>query len=207
MLRRALVNGVVAAALIAGCGGDEDEKQAEGSSATTTQERTAETASDLSARSLRAGELKGFEPTGVGVPEDDARKWLTLTDDSTAEPDEYAKSGFIAGFKRDLQSTEEPGIAGLNLVIQFGTAAEAAAEVARYSEPVPGMDTTPFRVRGLPGAKGFTVQGTTVGDNVAFSKGAYFYAIGRVRRPGLTAKESRATVIAAAKTLHARVPR
>lgn len=211
MSGRALLVGVVAAAAIAGCGGDDGEEQAGGSGATTTQttptEPAAEPASDLAARALRAGELKGFEPTGPGVAEDDPRSWLTLIDDSTADAKEYAKSGFIGGFKRDLESTGETGIHGLNLVVQFGTAAQAVREVARYSRPIPGTEITPFRVLGVPGARGFTAEGTAVGDNVAFSKGSYFYAIGRQRPPELSAKESRAAVIAAAKTLHARVPR
>ena len=79
--------------------------------------------------------------------------------------------------------------------------------MARYSKPIPGIDTTPFPVPGIPGAKGFTARGTPAGDNVAFSKGSYFYAIARQRPADLSAKESRATVIAAARNLHARVPR
>jgi hypothetical protein len=209
--RRALVIGLVAAAVIAGCGGDDDEEQAGGSDATTRQttprEPAAEPASDLAARALREGELQGFEPTGSDATEDDARSWLTLIDDSTVGAKEYAKSGFVAGLKRDLESTEEPGIYGLNLVVQFGAAAQAVAEVARYIKSTPETETIPFPVSGLPGAEGFTAKGATVGDNVAFSKGSYFYEVGRVRQPDLTAKESRATVIAAAKTLHARVPR
>jgi hypothetical protein len=206
MSRRVLVIGTVATALIAGCGGDDDEKQTEASKGTTTQETTAEDGTRLAGRALKAGELKGFEPTGRDTGEDDARSWLDLNQDTTVEPDEYAKRGFVAGFKRDLVSTKDPDIPGLSVVVQFETAAQAAAEVTRYSKSTPEFPTKPFPVPGIQGAKGFTASGTTTGDNVAFSKGAYFYEIGRVRPPDLSAKQSGATVIAAARTLRARVP-
>lgn len=201
MSGRALIVVFVTATLVAGCGGDDDKS---GSSATTsTQPPASRSSSDLASRALKAGELKGFEPAGPGATANSPEDWLTLTSDTTIEQAEYAKSGFVRGYKLDLQTSD--GTAGQSLVIQFKTPAQAQAEVTRYSKPTPGTDTTPFRLSGIPTAKGFTAEGQTVGDNVGFTKGAYFYGVGRVREPA-SAKQSRDSVIAAAKREYARVP-
>jgi hypothetical protein len=198
---RALVIGVIAATLVAGCGSGGGKTSTSVTTPTATTPGAAKATSELAPRSLRAGELKGFGPVGPGTTETDAQGWLSLIGDATIDAAKYTKSGFVAGFKRDLQSG---GVPGQSLVVKFRAAPQAAAEVIRYSRSVPG--STYFPVPGLPGAKGLTARGQTTGDNVAFSKGAYFYAVGRVRQRGLGAKESRATVIAAAKSLRARVP-
>jgi hypothetical protein len=199
MSGRALVICLITSALIAGCGGDDANNQASGTTTTTTQPA----GNDLASRALKSGELKGFEPTGPGDTANSPRDWLSLTSDTTIDPDTYAKRGFVAGYLVDLQSSD--GTAGQSMVVQFKTPAQAQAEVTRYSKPVPGTDTTPFPVAGIPTAKGFTAKGQTVGDHVDFTKGSYFYGVGRVRKPA-SAKESRDSVIAAAKRQYARVP-
>jgi hypothetical protein len=201
MRGRVLVIGAIAAAVAAGCGGGGDHTSTSLTTPGASTPADANAAGDLAPRALKEGELAGFDPVDEGVAKADAQGWLTLIGDSSIGGKRYAKRGFVAGLKRDLQSGE---VAGQSLVVRFHTPRQAAAEVNRYIKSVPG--STVFPVPELPGAKGLTARGQTTGDNVAFSKGAYFYAVGRVRPHSLSATKSRASVIAAAKSLHDRVP-
>ncbi|MDX6593481.1 MAG: hypothetical protein QOJ13_2677, partial [Gaiellales bacterium] len=75
----------------------------------------------------------------------------------------------------------------------------------RFLRPAPGIKTTPFKVRELAGAQGATARGSTVGDSVMFTDGKYFLIVSRMRASD-SAEKSRATVVAAAKKLEARLP-
>ena len=84
------------------------------------------------------------------------------------------------------------------MVIQLGSSAAARIYLTIYN----GVgDTVPFRVSGIPGARGFGDQG---GINIVFADGDYAYLVGAGWN-GSTQTVTKAQLLAAAKLLYHRV--
>ena len=209
MRSRALMVFVAAAGVIAGCGGNGTDKPApSGSKAAPAKSQSAkqsQPASDLAAFTVRT-ELKGFSPVkGSSGGATDPAEWLDLAQDTTLTPERLQALGFVAGYKRDLREKGSATTFGRTQVEEFKTPEQAKAEVKRNLAPTPTIKITPYAVAGLAGAQGATAKGSTIGDSVMFTRGRYFLQVARMRASD-SAGKSRASVVAAAKKLDAKLP-
>lgn len=193
-----LAAGLAATVLIGGCGGEDAQ-----TTATTAAEPAASVAAGSGADLQRfavGDELDGFSATDEGTVETDPDVWLTLNGDTSITADELANAGFVAGLRRDLRSDD--GMFGLSLVSEFTTSGQAQAELERSTRSTDGQEGTLFDVPGIEGAVGYASEGGGgAGDNVAFVRDNRLIAVGRMRDPDMSAKESQATVIAAARAI------
>jgi len=116
----------------------------------------------------------------------------SVVDDSSRWAGRYAsagllqQNGFEAGLSEPLYSPtlRAQGVAS---VAQFGSEAGARAE-AEHELAVAGHSPGRFsfyRVAGVPGARGFTIdRGTVVERDVVFAAGRYVYLVGVTYRKG-----------------------
>jgi hypothetical protein len=198
--------GVVAALMVAGCGGSSLKTSTVGTSAPAATSSTTTTASTptsgIASRLLASNELPGFKGGQPSVS-NTASAWLAhlQTPSYYFETKRLTRLGFVAGASENL--TGPSGRDGLSLVEQFKTPGGARSELANELKvsqtTAPGY--APFPVAGIPGALGFAAAGP--GVNLAFASGDYYYLVGAF--VSTVSASSEATIIAAAKRLYRRV--
>jgi hypothetical protein len=166
----------------------------------------------LKARVIAHGEFVGFGP--FGPPQlktvTDAKKWVQ--NDTRLSPKQVAaavaalhREGFVAIVSEQLGSTA-PYRGGLSWVMELGSPAGALAEVARVvrNAGIGGGPVSRFRVSGIASAAAYRVgDASEGGDNVLFADGRFTYLVGEGWGNG--GKPARAALLAAARTLYARV--
>jgi hypothetical protein len=169
----------------------------------------------LTARLLQASELAGFH-TDQGIARyDTAALWVqsdpTLTTaQRAAEVARLRREGFKGLAQRFYAhgSRQE----AVSWVMQLGSAAAARSELATTIEKfhvqdvAQGAKFTPYTVASIPGARGFGLRGGgQAGENVFFSDGPFLYLVGVAWPTSAADPPSRASLIAAATKLRARV--
>ncbi len=158
----------------------------------------------LTARVLRANELKDFKPAARPTVINDARK---------CAPSRYVsiivlrEHGFVACVREALASKSFRST-GLSTVTQFRTARGAREELATQVEIAKskGSNYVGFRVRAIPHAHGYRLSSPgSRGYNVMFSDGPFLYLVGGGFHPAGKKHLTRFDVIRAAKRLYGRV--
>jgi hypothetical protein len=203
VLKRALLAGVAAPLVLAGCGGSSDKA----STATTSANAANTSTSSIASHVLAGGEIPpGFTPKRPLVA-NTVKGYLTATetppDQVAPETKRLTRLGFVAGAHEDLLGSG--GHDGVSIAEQFKTPAGARGEVAnarRLFKATTAGSYKAFPVTVIPGALGLGQTGQQGGVNVAFASGDYFYLVG-AQLPA--AASSEAKVIAAAKRLYGRV--
>jgi hypothetical protein len=197
-----LLVGVVAALMLASCGGSTHKTSTAATSATGSTTTTVGTpTSGIASRVLASNELPGFKGGQPSVS-NTVSAWLaslqTPSGQVASETRRLTRLGFVAGARQDL--TGPSGRDGLSMVEQFKTPSGAHSELSNelklFQTITPGYE--PFPVAGIPGAHGYAASGP--GLNIAFASGDYYYLVGEFV-PSVSAS-SKATLIAAAQRLY-----
>jgi hypothetical protein len=220
-IRGWVLGGVAAATALAGCGG----------TTRTTARSTASTASTAAStpsparlppgaspalrgvfgRVLAASELAGFRPQGRRLLGINATGWVVETEvPASRKAQETARLqglGFVAAVKERLIPRNGMPAEGLSIVEQFRSPSGAGAELATESRLLKaGGAVTTFSVTGIPGAIGAAgSRPENSGENIAFTRGSYYYLVGAGWRTGIPSPPTRAALIAAAQRLYGRV--
>lgn len=153
----------------------------------------------LTARVLHAGDFLGLKPENPVVVIRSPEQWVLHEPPGTPFDAAWLrKDGFGGGIFENLrwqaQNTE-----GLSMVVRFGSPAAARKYLTSYK----GVgDTVPFRVSGIPGARGFGDRG---GINIVFADGEYAYLVGAGWNPDRRATVTKAQLLTATKLLYHRV--
>lgn len=221
-IRGWMVGCVVAATALGGCGG---------TTHTTTVRSTASTASSAATtpsparlppggppalrgvfgRVLAANELAGFRPQGRRVLGINASGWVVETEVPASlkaqETARLQRLGFVAAIKERLIPRNGMPSEGLSIVEQFRSQSAAVAELAAQTRMLKAAGPLPtFSVPGIPGGIGSGgSRPENSGENVAFTKGAYYYLVGVGWRTGIPSPPTRAALVAAAQRLYGRV--
>jgi len=152
----------------------------------------------LTARVLHAGDFLGLNPQNPVVVIRSPEQWVSH--EPPGAPFDTAllrKNGFGGGIFENLR-WQAHNTEGLSMVVRLGSPAAARKYLTIYN----GVgDTVPFRVSGIPGARGFGDQG---GINIVFADGDYAYLVGAGWN-GSTHTVTKAQLLAAAKLLYHRV--
>jgi opacity protein-like surface antigen len=157
----------------------------------------------LEQRVLGPSEFAGFRPYGQHPVIRRANKWsggnLPLAD--------LQEHGFVAGVREQVHAKALKAD-GISVAAQFRTArgarAEVGSELAYFRMIASGYK--PFRVSGIPGARGYTSTGGGFkGYNVAFSDGPFQYLVGTGFNPTAAKVPSKAQLVEAATKLYHRV--
>lgn len=161
----------------------------------------------VAGRLLRGGELAGYNPQGSRVLGENVNSWVVADQYPPFQRAKVAAAlrrlGFVAAVREHLAPTSGNPSEAISVAQQFRTPSGARAQLANEAR-LPGGATT-FSVAGIPDARGFggsSPEGS--GQNVAFTKGAYFYLVG-MGAPNGVSLPSRATLEAAATHLYRRV--
>jgi hypothetical protein len=189
-----ILSGVLAAILVAGCGGASHKR---------AQLPTA--LRGVIGRTLVTGELSGFTPAALLASYGGA--YRELPEDKRPQELARLKSlGFIGALRERLVAARGSRARGLSIVEQFRSPRGARAELANQVQRVKASGrVTAFAVPAIPGARGFGGPGPPNGRNVVFTKGSYYYLVGVGWPTGDRSAPTRATVIAAARRLYRRV--
>jgi hypothetical protein len=225
-LRCWIASGAVAAGLLAGCGSSSHKtassapKTASGPPPGVSSGPPPGTALPPGAppalrsvfgRVLVSGEFPGFTPEGrrqLGV---NADSWIGQQE---ATPPQRAREvtrlralGFVAAVRERLLPVNGGRAEGLSIVEKFRSPAAAREELTHQVQSVKAAGpTTVFTVPAVPGAEGFGgASRANSGDNVAFTKGAYYYIVGAGWRTGEPHPPTREVLIGAAQRLYKRV--
>jgi hypothetical protein len=111
--------------------------------------------------------------------------------------------GFVAAVREQLAPSTGGPSEAISIVVQFRTPSAARADLA--AEVREGAHGKASAVPAIPGARGFGGSSSeSSGQNVAFTKGSYYYLVGAGAPTG-AAVPSRATLAAAALRLYQRV--
>jgi hypothetical protein len=210
-----IVSGALAASALAGCGSSSNQAS---TASTATSSSTAAlppgappALRGVAGRVLVAGELSGLTPQGRRILGISAASWV-VEDQVPAgqrarEAARLRRLGFVAAVREPLVGVNGSQGGGLSIVEQFRSPAAAQQQLAAEIKlsTAPGIHATLFTVPGIPGARGFELSGPAgAGSNVEFTKGSYYYLVGAAQPPN--GPSARASVIAAAQHLYARVP-
>jgi hypothetical protein len=185
-----VITALVAVA-VAACGGSHSVRGSGGSNvaAVAATHRQAVTGGvPLSGRVLPPRSLPGFVsmqyPTIVRSP----ALWATTVEKSSTpagETQRLRELGFVSGIDEHLFGRYPVTADALSLAEQYRSSASARAELvyqytqARSSARTSGGTFTPFSVTGLPGARGWEASsGNSVGLNVIFASGPFYYVVG-----------------------------
>ena len=170
----------------------------------------------LRARLIQRNEFPGFRVEPGLARYSTAALWVQAdpkltTSQRSAELSRLRHEGF-GGLDQEFLDHGKLKLAGVSWVMKLGSPAAARAELGASLEKYKREDTaigatfTPFAVHGIPGARGFELSGNDeVGDNVFFADGPYLYLVGEGWSLSATDPPTRASLLAAARTLHARV--
>ena len=203
---------MLVATCLAGCGSSHHPaSKATGTVASATAAGRASASGGIRSQVLTNNELAGFRSEGVTVYAS-LHKWISSSNDqqtaaqAAAEKAMLTHEGFKAGAVENLNGPAPD--AGVSIVEQLRSATAARAALAFYISRLkqPKAQATdgtyaPFKVPGVPGAVGFTLGGAAGGANIGFTRGAYYYLVGR---EGATSRD-RAGLTAAARHLYRRV--
>jgi hypothetical protein len=216
--RTVTVGAVAALCALAGCGGaTHTTARSTTATAPTTSSATRlpsgapPTLRGVFGRVLAANELAGFKPQGRRLLGTNATGWVVETEvPASQQARETARLqglGFLAGIKERLTPTTGTTAEGLSIVEQFRSPSAALAELAAQSRMAKAAGpVTTFSVAGIPGAFGFGgSRRENSGENVAFTKGSYYYLVGAGWPTATHSPPTRASVIAAAQRLYRRV--
>jgi hypothetical protein len=214
-LRSWPVAGVFAACALAGCGGTSNKATTSSTAAVSSAAQAPPSTTHLPpgapsalrgvfGRVLVAGELPGFNPQGRRILGINAASWVVADEyppsQRAREAARLRSLGFVVAVRERLAPTNGGKSEAISVVQQFRTPSAARADLAFETRPI-GNETT-FAVATIPGARGFggsSSEGS--GQNVAFTKGPYFYLVG-VGAPSGASLLSRATLLAAALHLY-----
>jgi hypothetical protein len=170
----------------------------------------------LRARLIQRDEFPGFRVEPGLARYRTAALWVQsdpklTTSQRATELSRLRHEGF-RGLDQEFLDHGKLRLAGVSWVMRLGSPAAARAELGASLETYKREDTaigatfTPFTVHGISGARGFELSGNgEVGDNVFFADGPYLYLIGDGWSLSATDPPTRASLLAAAHTLHARV--
>ncbi len=213
-VRPTTLGGIVAAIVLAGCGGS-------GHTTAATTATSSSTAAlppgappalrGVAGRVLTAGELAGFAPQGRRALGINAASWTHEEQlppaQGASETARLQRLGFIAGVRERLTPAGGGPAEGLSVVEQLRAADAARAELAAEVSQVHAHGrVTAFAVPGIPGARGFASSGAqSSGVNVAFVDGSYYYLVGAGWPAGYPHPPTQAALIAAAESLYRRV--
>lgn len=164
----------------------------------------------VAGRMLRSGDLSGFVVQGPRTLGRNARSWIEgehlPPPEQAAEIARLERLGFVTAASERLAPQAGGQAEAISVVVEFKSpkaAGEHVADEVRHST-THGAQT--FAVAGIPHASGFGgSSGGTVGDNVAFARGAYYYLVGVGYPSGTAGAPTRGQLIAAAQLLSARV--
>lgn len=201
--------GVLAALILAGCGGSSHKTSTPAISAPATTASTATAAtstSDIAGRVLTSDELPaGFTASKPSV-ENGISGWLasrqTPSNQVASETKRLTRLGFVAGASEDLSGSG--GVMGVSTAEQFKSLGGARSELANTRKLFKATATTrykTFAVAGVPGALGLA-ETNPPAVNVVFTSGDYYYLVGSFV-PAVTAS-SEATITATARRLYQR---
>jgi hypothetical protein len=185
--RGASLGGVLAAVLIAGCGGGHKSTT---HSSTASSASTA-AASGIAAHVLVTNELAGFTGSTPTVATSVA-SWVSSNGPppggTAAEQKRLTALGFVRGASENLTGGATGTTGGLSEVEQFRSPKEAQAEVDYEANSFTklggnsGAQFKTFAVPGIPRARSFAALGPGSGGggiNIAFAKGTYAYVVGQ----------------------------
>jgi hypothetical protein len=214
-VRFSVVSSVVAAIVLAGCGGSSHNATSSGTATATTATQLPPGAPPPALRSVRgrvltAGELAGFEPGGSRLLGIGPTSWVVGEElprsQRAREVARLQRLGFVAAVGERLHPSGGGPAEGLSIVEQLRSPGSARREVAFALAHNHGPGFSEFAVPAIPGARGFGGSSSaTSGINVAFAKGSYYYLVGAGWPAGTASVPTRATVIAAALRLYDRV--
>ena len=201
---RALTVGVAVAVVVSGCGGGGDKTSTtSGSSASASTTAANSAASEIRSHLLKSNALAGFHVAGVSV-RTTPNGWVASAQlpaaQAAAEKAMLKRNGFRAAVHEDLTN----GAAGAaSIVVRFGSPKGAADGMDFYVKQAKGAGQyAPFKVTGIPNAKGFSIGGLNGGGiNIVFSDGDYYYLVGQEAG----SKAAVAKLNAAARQLYQRV--
>ncbi len=152
----------------------------------------------LTARVLHAGDFLGLKPQKSVVVIRSPEQWATYEPPGALFGAALLRKDNFAGGIFENLSWPARNTAGLSMVVQLGSPAAARKYLTIYN----GVgDTLPFRVSGIPGARGFGDQG---GINIVFVDGDYAYLVGAGWN-GPKQTVTQAQLLAAAELLYHRV--
>jgi hypothetical protein len=201
---RALTAGVAVAVVVSGCGGGGDKSSTTtGSSASSSTTAASSAASEIRSHVLKTNALAGFHVADVSV-RTTPNGWIASEqlsgDQAAAEKAMLKRNGFRAGAHEDLMNG---ATGGASIVVRFDSPAAAADAMDFYVKRSKGFGQyAPFKVTGIPNAKGFSLGGLNGGGiNIVFSDGDYYYLVGQEGG----SKAAVAKLNAAARQLYQRV--
>ena len=167
----------------------------------------------LSHRVLAANELPGFVPDRVQTPGDPVA-WAKIAPGALVNVAARLQSeGFSGAVREDLKASKSDRGA-LSIVVRLRSRAAATRELglqrrdyASESRRLHGHTTTPFPVRSIPGAYGFTASdpGGGSGVNVIFADGRFVYHVGAGWSAGASDPPTKQAIVSAAHHLYTRV--
>ena len=168
----------------------------------------------LEERVVQAGELIGFEPTGLPRIVRSAEVWASSerlpSKQHAREVARLRRLGFVGGIVQFFNRAGRASQA-ISIAMQLGSAEAARAELASWyrNQKASGPDQrfVPFAVPSIPGARGVDLHspGLGGGHNIGFADGPFFYLVGAAYQGSEPRSRIRAEVIAAAAALYARV--
>jgi len=207
--RAAAAAAALAIFALAGCG---SSGNAGSSTSTSSSEREAHVTAapqSVSDRVLRAGELEGFAPHGQTIVGENAVSWVgglgLAATEKAKEVARLERAGFRAGARERLAPTNGSAAEAISLVEQFGTPAQARAELSAQLEGLQVRGASTFPVARVPGARGVVIATTErTGVNIEFVAGPYYYVVGAGWPAHDATAPTRAQVEAAAQHLFQR---
>jgi hypothetical protein len=210
--RISILSALLVAVLVTGCGSSGGSDSTPASSTTSKAKPKGKPAFGLGPHLIAPGELQGFAPSKVSA----AKKplaWLTL---GGLAPEGYRKEarrlknlGFVAGANEQFDPTGESAAQAVSVVERFKTEAAAKSELATQVEKTRTTSKgsfVPFKVPGIPNARGFDLPGPkSNGHNVVFVDGPFYHLVGTGFRKGDKSPPSREVVIAAVQAMYKRL--
>jgi hypothetical protein len=183
-MRSAATYAVAALGVIGVCGIAAWQLGTIGNASNPTTTLAAGVPMSLTQRVLAPSEFSGMIVTPQPTVLRSASAWATNVEQSSSPARETARLqalGYVGGVDEQLHGRYPMTAAGVSVVEQFRSAAGAQAELAyRYKRlrNSHGVRVGTFPVA-IPGAQGVSVTGGgTVGRNVMFAEGPYYYLVG-----------------------------
>jgi len=161
----------------------------------------------LTQRVLPATTLPGFvTPTPLNVVRS-AQRWARSTEQSATAASEAARLdrlGFVSGIDETLHGRYPLAAEAISLVERYRSAAGAQAELAHQRQLIlantDGRKLTLVRSTGIPGAFAWSVTShQMIGNNVAFTSGAYYYVVGSGAAPHVPGAPTMHQILTAAQ--------
>lgn len=160
---------------------------------------------------LNAGDLTGFAPQGRRILGMNASMWVAGEHlppaQQRSETARLQHLGFGTAVSERLVPSGGPAEA-ISVVVLFHSAQAARSNLAAEVRRGTARGASAFAVPGIPGAGGFGgASAGSIGYNVAFAIGNYYYLVGAGYPMGAPHPPTREELIVAAQRLYARVHR